>query len=306
MLDHKRIVVGGLDTQFLEGGEGLPIVFLHGDGDSADDCQFVMPKLAEGNRVIAPSFPGHGGTAPMPDYSPSSLVGFVFDFLEALQIQRAVVVGNSIGGLVALRLAMRHPERVCGLAVVGSSGLGRQVNPILAMESLPGAGELAIALTRTPFGPMQRAWARASLLFSRPWRAPCAWVAEQCRLAEKRGFLEASMAMKRGVLGITGQHQCALDDLPKIAVPTLVLWGVLDYVVPYTQGQPAVARLPHGHLTLIPDCGHAAQVERPEEFVGALRPFLDDHQFSGSAASSSPTGDEKRTAATRGRSSTAV
>ncbi len=281
-VEERRINVGGLTTRyFTAGNDGLPLVLLHGDGESALDWSWVLPELAATHRVYAPDFPGTGDSAkPKREYSPEFLAQFVGDFLNALEIERAVLVGNSLGGLVALRLALSRFKQVVALALVDSSGLGQSVSPLLSHLTVPWYGEVAIAWAKTPLGAKQRAWSRAALLFAHPSKVPEAWVEEQERMALLPGFLEASLSSLRAQLDIFGQRQVLLDSLRQLQMPTLVVWGTDDLVLPKDQAQAAVSRLQQGHLALIPDCGHIPQVERPELFTDKLSKFLAGVAFS--------------------------
>jgi len=137
---------------------------------------------------------------------------------------------------------------------------------------LPIFGEFAIAWSKTPLGAKQRAWSRAAWLFAHPSKVPAAWLAEQERLALLPGFLEANLSILRYLLG---QRQEVLESLPQLQMPTLVVWGVNDLVLPnYQADQDAINRLQQAHLALIPDCGHLPQVERPELFTNAVNDFL--------------------------------
>ena len=278
---ERRINVGGLSTRYLKAGnEGLPLVLLHGDSDSSIDWSWVLPALAATHRVYAPDFPGFGDSAkPNVIYSPEFLVQFVVDFLTALEIERAIIVGNSLGGLVALRLALSRPEQVAALVLVDSSGLGYSVTPLLSGLTLPLYGELATTWCRTPIGAKQRSWGRAALFFANPMQAPAAWLEDQERMALLPGYMEATLSSLRAQLNVIGQREVLLDSLPQLNMPTLVVWGADDKIFPKEQAQAAVSRLKQGHLALIPDCGHLPHVERPELFTAALSEFLTKVSF---------------------------
>jgi 2-hydroxy-6-oxonona-2,4-dienedioate hydrolase len=272
------IDVGELPTRYLTAGTaGLPLVLLHGVGDHAFDWQWVMPALARAHRVYAPDLPGSGGSAkPDVDYSPAFFTRFVATFLDALGVDRAAVIGNSLGGLVGLRLALAEPERVAALGLVSSAGLGREVTYALRSLALPGYGKVAVAWGKRPPGAAQRALGRSALLFARPWRVPREWLKEQYRLARLPGFLEAQLATVRAQVGLKGQREVLVDRLAHLKVPTLVVWGTRDRVLPYSHAHGAVARLQRGSLDLIADCGHSPQVEQPKRFVSSLAEFLSD------------------------------
>jgi pimeloyl-ACP methyl ester carboxylesterase len=275
VVEEQKIEVEGLPTRYLTAGEGPPLLLLHGVGDNAFDWQWVMPALAHTYQVYALDLPGSGGSAkPLPDYSPAFFASFTTAFLDALGVERAAVVGNSLGGLVGLRLALSDPERVAALGLVSSGGLGREVTYALRSLALPGYGKLAVAWSKRRPGALQRALGRSALLFARPWRVPREWIKEQYRLARLPGFLEAQLATLRAQVGLRGQREVLVDRLSHLRVPTLVVWGVRDRVLPYSQGQEAAARLPEGSLELVPDCGHAPHVEQPERFASGLGEFL--------------------------------
>jgi pimeloyl-ACP methyl ester carboxylesterase len=169
VVEERRIEVDGLSTRYLAAGEGPPMVLLHGAGDNALDWRWVIPTLATTHQVYAPDLPGSPDSArPAADYSPAFFEPFVAGFLDALDIEQATFVGNSLGGLVALRLALSEPACVTTLILVDSAGLGRAVNPAFTFVDVPGLGEAAMPLWRTSAGAYQRAWGRAALLFAHP------------------------------------------------------------------------------------------------------------------------------------------
>ncbi len=275
-VEERRINVNGLTTRYFTAGDyDPPLVLLHGDADSAVDWSWVIPTLANRHRVYALDFPGFGDAAkPNREYSVEFLRQFVGDFLDALGIERAILVGNSLGGLVALRFALLHSEKVAALVLVDSSGLGQVVNPILSLLTVPLYGEAAITMCKVPPNNKLRAWARASLFFAHPSLVPEAWIAEQERMSLLPNFLEATLSSLRDQLNLFGQRQVLLDSLGQLQMPTLVVWGTEDLIFPKEQAQDAVSRLQKGQLALIPDCGHIPHIERPEQFTEALSQFL--------------------------------
>ncbi len=276
-IEEHSVDVEGLTTRYFAAGSGPPLVLLHGDAESAFDWSWTLPALARTRRVYAPDLPGSGESAkPTADYSPAFLKRFVASFLDTVGVGQSALVGNSLGGLVALRLALSEPSRVGSLVLVAGSGLGRAVNLGLSSLVVPGYGDLAIGWAGTEAGAARRARDRARLLFARPGRAPEAWVSEQYRLARTPGFLAAQLAALRAVLDPLGQREVLLDELPRLTMPTLVVWGERDRVLPVSQAWAALARLPEGSIEIIPDCGHLPQVEWPDRFVQALDGFLGD------------------------------
>ena len=276
IVEERNIDVGGLNTHYLTAGEGPPLVLLHALGESAFDWRWVLLTLAHTHRVYAPDLPGFGYSAkPAADYSPAFFARFVGAYLDALGLERTAVVGNSIGGLAALRLALSEPARVSALGLVASAGLGREITYALRLPTLPGYGEAAVAWGKTPMGALGRAWSRVPLLFGRPERAPAEWITEQTRIAQLPGFTEATMAALRTQVDLGGQREVLVDQLPYLQMPTLVVWGEHDRVFPYSQGQKVVSHLRQESLELVPDCGHLPHVERPDRFAAILGRFLE-------------------------------
>jgi pimeloyl-ACP methyl ester carboxylesterase len=275
-VEAKSVEVGGLPIRYLAGGEGPPLVLLHGAGDNSLDWRWVLPALAPNHRVYAPDLPGSPDSArPAADYSPAFFERFVASFLDALGIGRATVVGNSLGGLVAFRLALSEPARVGALVLVDSAGFGPEVNPAFTSVNVPGPFEAAMPFWRTPLGAYQRAWGRTALLFAHPpGSVPREWLAEQGRLALWPGYLEAHLTVLRALVGPFGQREVLVDRLGLLETRTLVVWGERDRVFPERQAREAVVRLREGSLALIPNCGHMPHVECPDRFLAALDGFL--------------------------------
>jgi 2-hydroxy-6-oxonona-2,4-dienedioate hydrolase len=274
-VEERKVEVDGLPIRYLVAGTGPPLVLLHGAGDNALDWKWVMPALAATHRVYAADLPGSPESArPAADYSPAFFERFVATFVDALDIGQATFGGNSLGGLIALRLALSEPARVTALVLVDSAGLGRAVNPVFTSVNVPGLGEAAMPFWRTPIGAYQRAWGRTALLFAHPRRSvPREWLEEQRRLALLPGYLEAHLTVLRALVSPFGQREVLVDNLPALKIPTLIVWGERDRVFPQSQAREAVSRLREGSLALIPECGHMPHVEHPDHFLVAFEEF---------------------------------
>jgi 2-hydroxy-6-oxonona-2,4-dienedioate hydrolase len=234
----------------------------------------MLADLARNHRVYAIDLPGYDGSVKPPDYAPAFTANFISSFLDAAGVERATVVGNSFGGLTALHLGLSEPERVYALILSDSAGLGRAVNPALAAVTLPGGGDVAKILDKTPLGAGQRAFSRALLLFARPWQIPPKWLKDQYQLAQMPNFMEATLESIRSAVGLAGQREVFLDQLPRLQMPTLIMWGIEDRVIPLWHAGAAVSRLDKGTLRFIPNCGHLPHVEQPKRFVSILENFL--------------------------------
>jgi pimeloyl-ACP methyl ester carboxylesterase len=277
--DIRTTTVDGGVAEYLDLGSGPVVVLVHGDGETARDWRWIAPAVvAAGYRVVAPSLPGHGATAETTSYAMEELAAWLGRFLDAVQIDRATVGGNSIGGLIPVHLALQQPKRVSRLLLIDSAGLGRAVNPVLGFETLPVLGEVAVGMVFLPGGPPPRGAGRAQNLFAQPLRVPPEWWLDQLRWGAGKPILAASLACKRAILDAAGQHHLVLGRLPEVTVPTLVMWGALDKVVPLVHGQAAARLLPNSRLEVLPGSGHVPHVETPDAVLVPLLRFLRDTQ----------------------------
>jgi pimeloyl-ACP methyl ester carboxylesterase len=218
VVHDRRITVDRVETQYLEAGAGPPLLLLHGHEQGTTSWRWVIPALARTHRVLALSLPGHGESGPAGDgHAPGAdLAPFVAAFLLAVGAELPLdLVGHSAGGAIALRLTLADPARIRTLTLVDNAGLGREVHPLLALDTLPVVGELAVMISRMPGGDLARTTMSAALLFAQPWRIPAEFVAEQHALARRPGQLEASTATARALFGPHGQRQILLDRSPR-------------------------------------------------------------------------------------------
>src|SRR3954449_10821306 len=151
--DAWEIDLHGHQVVYRIAGSGPAVVLVHGMVNSSRHWQAVATRLAERHTVIAPDLVGHGDSAtPRGDYSLGAHASVIRDLLSALGIERATVVGHSLGGGVAMVFFWQFPHQVERLALVSSGGLGREVSPLLRLAALPGAG-VAVAAAADPASP---------------------------------------------------------------------------------------------------------------------------------------------------------
>jgi len=269
--------LGPIAAEYLVAGRGSPVLLLHGTADSAHTWRWTMPLLASAHTLYAPSLPGFGASdKPHFDYSPARLAAFVVSFLDQLGLRRVRVIGHSLGGLIAVHLALGYPERVPALTLIGSAGLGHEISPMVRGQIVPGTGEFLTLWCKTPLGAWQWSVGLSQLLFAKPWSIPWAWYERLYRMALLPGYLEATLLTLRATNTLWGQRESeiVLGELHGLKMPTLLLWGDGDRIFPVRHGRSAVERLPLGRLEILPGCGHTAQVEQPEPVAAALRSFL--------------------------------
>jgi pimeloyl-ACP methyl ester carboxylesterase len=258
-------------------GPGPLAVLVHGVGSSRATWDPVLPLLAKrGVHVLAVDLPGHGGSAKgRGDYSLGALASTIRDLLDHLGYDRAVLVGHSLGGGVAMQFAYQFPERCEGLVLVASGGLGPETNALLRAASLPGA-ELVIPWlshpkTVTAIGHVGRTlgWAHIGpgLLSADSMTILAGLHDPQARAA----FL----ATLRGVVDISGQRVSATSRLPDARMPILLVWGDRDPVIPMKHGHAAVDLLTDGRLVVFPGAGHEPHRHDPARFTEVLVEHLD-------------------------------
>jgi pimeloyl-ACP methyl ester carboxylesterase len=268
--------IHGHEVAYREEGEGSVLVLIHGIAGCSATWDRVVPRLAERHTVVAPDLLGHGESAkPRGDYSLGAYASGVRDLLAVLGHERVTVVGHSLGGGVAMQFAYQFPERCERLVLVGSGGLGKEVSPLLRALSVPGAEYvLALLLARRLHGvasTVGRAAARLGLrgdqLATEIWDA-------YTRLTDARAQ-RAFFHTIRSVIDPAGQRVSARDRLYLAAdLPTLIVWGARDSVIPVEHASVAHQLVPGSRLEIFPDAGHFVPLEHPRRFVEVLEDFL--------------------------------
>jgi pimeloyl-ACP methyl ester carboxylesterase len=275
-LRRKEITLHCHPVSYYEAGSGPVLLLVHGITASADAWRSVMPALAKDFTVVAPDLLGHGGSAkPRGDYSLGAYASGLRDLLAALGHERATVVGHSMGGGIAMVLAYQFPERVERLGLVSSGGLGKEVGLVLRAATLPGAGfVLPVITSRGPRDAVMGAahvLSRLGLRTRADVRGTALGLASLREPAARRAFVDTA----RSIIDSAGQRVSAHDRLYLAAgMPTLLLWGDRDPMIPSAHGVAAHAAIPHSRLELFEGAGHYPFEEDPKRFVRVLREFI--------------------------------
>src|SRR4051812_46428707 len=273
-----RVVIHAHDVAYRLAGSGPPLLLVHGMAGSASTWRYVMPELARDHTVIAPDLPGHGRSAKgRGDYSLGSLASNLRDLLVALDIERVTIVGQSLGGGVAMQFAYQYPERCERLVLVSSGGLGQEVHLLLRALSFPGA-EYVLALGCA--APLRDAGNKVGELLGRVGLRPQPLVEEMWRayasLADGE-TRESFVRTLRAVVDASGQCVSATDRLYLTSVmPTLIVWGDADRIIPVAHAHAAHEAMPGSRLEVFPGAGHFPHCEAPDRFVEVLRTFVRD------------------------------
>jgi pimeloyl-ACP methyl ester carboxylesterase len=274
--DRRTITIHGHEVSYRIGGEGPVLLLVHGMAGSSSTWRSVWDDLTASATVIAPDLPGHGRTdKPRGDYSLGAQASFLRDLLVALGHDRATVVGTSLGGGIALQFSYQYPERLERLVLVGAGGLGEEVTPILRLIAVPGTDLVLPAL----FQPLFRDAARTvGGWFGRIGLKPAAATDEIFRAYASLVDPESRTAFihtLRSVVDSRGQRVSAHDRLYLASdVPTLIVWGERDPIIPVSHGHAAHEAMPGSRLEIIPGVGHFPQVEDPRRFARVVLDFV--------------------------------
>lgn len=272
----RVITVDGDRVAYRAAGKGPVVLLVHGMAGSSRTWRHVMPALSQRFTVVAPDLLGHGQSdKPRGEYSLGAHTDTLRDLLDTLGHRRATVVGQSLGGGIAMQLAYQFPERCERLVLVNSGGLGREVNLILRLLTSPGA-EYVFPLVCTPrlrdAGSLVATWlaragVRAAPASQEMWRSYASLADAATRQAFFRGL--------RDVIDLSGQAVSALGRLYRAArLPTLIVWGAQDTFIPVSHAVAAHQAIPGSRLEIFDGVGHYPHCEAPERFVEVLLDFI--------------------------------
>ena len=285
-LSERSLEVAGGRLRYLAGGDGPPIVLIHGLGGSATNWCELAPLLAPRHRLVIPNLPGHAGSDPI---SGLTELGVFADRIAAVmeheQAAPAGVVGHSLGGLVAVRLALKRPDAVSALVLAGSAGLStgrRLVREVLTAATIlrPGrlAGRYRSLVSRSP-------WLRR-LVFG------FVSVADPLGLTDSavEGFLAGQVLHTDTASAWRAlRAEDPREELERLHCPVLVLWGTEDAQLPLDDAFEYARRL-RAPLRVIAGCGHLLIGERPAACAHAIESFLASNGGIPSVASTSVSG----------------
>ncbi|HUS51856.1 MAG TPA: alpha/beta hydrolase [Candidatus Bathyarchaeia archaeon] len=273
MFKDRYRKVNGAKIRFFDEGKGSVVVLVHGFGGSVANWKRNIGPLSKKFRVIALDMPSFGKSA-MPKINWDKInYDLMSDYLKkvlnVLKIKRAAFVGSSMGGGIVLNFALRYPKMAEKMVIVGSAGFGREVF-LYRLLAFPFLGRLLVWLTS------REVVARRLVRL----------VVEDPLTLDEESFYDyinwqrkpeiQKILAKFGPKGISlrGQRWILVDKLEKLSLPTLIIWGEKDHLVPLKHGQRAHRLIKGSKLVVFDDCGHIPMMEKPEKFNQELLSFL--------------------------------
>lgn len=268
--------VHGYRRAFVHVGSGPALLLLHGIGHDLDTWREIIPALARDHTVIAPDLLGHGRSdKPRADYSVAAYANGMRDLLSVLDIDRATVVGHSLGGGVATQFAYQYPERCERLVLVSSGGVASSVHPALRLATAPGA-DTVLSLVNLPY--VERT-TRLLLALMAAGGSDLALdrdvVMHMFEALHDATSRRAFVRTLRAVVDLHGQVVTMLDRCYlTVGMPTLLVWGDRDGVIPPEHARIAHAAMPGSQLHIFEGAGHFPHMQQPARFVDCLRDFV--------------------------------
>jgi pimeloyl-ACP methyl ester carboxylesterase len=278
IFDEWEIELHGHRVIYRIAGDGPPVVLIHGMVNSSRHWEQVALRLADRYTVVAPDLLGHGDSAAVRgDYSLGAHACSIRDLLTTIGIDRATVVGHSLGGGIAMQFFYQFPQRVQRLALISSGGLGHDVSPMLRGAAMPGAAAgIWLVANRRVRSALDRAGQRMRARGSRRGIYLQA-VARAMRPLQEAAARRAFVQTLRAVIDVRGQHVSALDRLYLLGeLPTLIVWGERDHTIPIEHGLAAHALVPNSRFVSLPNAAHFPNLEDPEGLADALLAWLDE------------------------------
>ncbi|GAC1315744.1 MAG: alpha/beta fold hydrolase [Thermoleophilaceae bacterium] len=276
-MEHEEIKLHGHRVSYRRAGWGPVLLLIHGITGSSATWEDVIGPLSERYTVVAPDLLGHGESAkPRGDYSLGAYASGVRDLLGAIGHERATVVGHSLGGGVAMQMAYQFPERCERLVLVSSGGLGREVSALLRAATLPGAEWVLpllstnrlVTATQSVTSLGRRLGLRVGPDLEETWRGFVSLADADARSA----FIHSL----RALVDFGGQRVSATDRLYLAEqLPTMIIWGARDPIIPMRHGVEAHAAIPGSRLETFAKAGHFPHRDDPARFVRVLSDFVD-------------------------------
>ncbi len=271
--EDRYLLVAEINTRYWQMGDaGSSIILLHGGNGSIEFWVYNIAVLAQHHCVYAFDMVGSGKSDyPEADYSLTYQAEFLKSFMSALSIESATLIGNSMGGAVALQFTRFYPDRVDRLVLVDSMGLGREISLGIRLITLP-----AIVSALRPGRWMIPAMLKSNF-YNGAKLAP-EWLELRYAVFAIAGRNQVILNLGRSNFTLRGVrpdvYQPIVDSLPQITQQTLIIWGDRDRIIPVKHADIAATGLPNNQLQIFPNCGHHPYLEYPDRFNRSVLEFL--------------------------------
>lgn len=274
-LHDQYLQVGSVRTRYVEAGGGESVILLHGIGRSLEDWSENILPLAQQYRVIAPDLVGFGRSdKPAVRYSVGYLVDFVGQFMDALGIAKANLIGNSMGGAVSIQFALLYPLRVSKLVLVAPAGCGKKISPLLTTCTVPFLGEW-LTQPKPNDSSGQRTILKACFHDEQFITDKRLELGHQLSLLP--GRQQAFLSTMRNACTWLGASAVFLGEtqgrLSEFQQPTLTIWGLQDQILPALYAQNT-KHIVNNQVQLWENCGHFPQIELSQRFNQTVVEFL--------------------------------
>lgn len=267
------ISIDSINTRYWQmGNSGSSIILLHGGSGSIEFWLYNIAALAAHHRVYAFDMVG-SGKSDYPDrsYSLVNQAEFLASFMNASKIEKATIIGNSMGGGVALEFTRLYPNRVDKLVLVDSMGFGKEISLGIRVITLP-----AVVSLLRPGRWMIPAMLRSNFFDGK--QLPPDWIELRYPIFAIPGRNRVILRIGRSNFNLAGVlpqvYRPILDNLSNILQPTLITWGEYDRIIPVKHAHIAAAGIPNSQLHIFPDCGHHPYLEYPAKFNRLVLDFM--------------------------------
>jgi pimeloyl-ACP methyl ester carboxylesterase len=271
------VTIHGHRRAYVKAGTGPAILLLHGIGMDHKSWLPVIERLSDRYTVIAPDLRGHGlSDKPRADYSIAGYANAMRDLLTVLGVGSVTVVGHSLGGGIAMQFAYQYPQMTQRLVLVAAGGLGRTVNPLIRFFTLPGSGIalriLGQDIVRYPLVEVMNAIGDTGLPMTQDLHTLAEVYDDLADPAAQSAFLH----VLRAAVDWRGQIITSLDRAYLAEhMPSMVVWGERDLVIPVKHARAAAEVLPGSRLEIFPESGHNPHEDEPDMFAEVLSDFID-------------------------------
>jgi pimeloyl-ACP methyl ester carboxylesterase len=259
-IQSKTCQINGIDVHYLTKGEGAPLIIIHGGSDGAEAWKANIALLAKQYHVFVPDLPGFGLSAEvLSSYKVTDLADFIDQFATNLGLQGFFLMGHSFGGGIAAHYALKYPQKVRKLILVSSLCLGKEIAWWIRLVSQPGIYKISSEAVLAGYKGIKKI-----AHFLGPWDVT-------------QPITRASVQIGAEIANFTQQTIVLLGQLPTLLMPTLVLWGEKDPVVPASQAYGAAALIPDCRVRVFAKCGHSVYRERLHDFSSEISGFLGEN-----------------------------